>query len=170
MKKLFLVLALAFAGFFTANAQVWIGGSANALVNKDLTRINAAPEIGYCLPNSNWTIALGANYGFRQVNQNDDAPTTTHSVILSPYVRYTICSIEKFSLMMDLTGDFDVTSEQFGYRVGLQPCIAWMATKHWTAAFRFAFVGYNQCNFYGDKGFCLDFATAAPGFGLYYNF
>ena len=170
MKKLFLVLALAFAGIFTANAQVWIGGSANALVNKETINFSVAPEIGYCIPNTKWTIAAGANYGFQDVKIADGIHSTAHSLILSPYVRYTLCSIEKFIMALDLTGDFDVMSEDFGYRVGLQPCIAWMATEHWTAAFRFAFIGYNHCGYYGDEGFHLDFATAAPGFGLYYNF
>lgn len=170
MKKLFLVLALAFAGIFTANAQVWIGGSTNVTLNKELTRFAIAPEVGYSFLDSHWTIAVGANYGYRSDKVVGDVAVVNQSLILSPYVRYSICNIEKFAFFMDLTGDFDVLSENFGYRVGLQPGIAWMATKHWTAAFRFAFLGYNHCNFYGDNGFRLDFATSAPGFGLYYNF
>ena len=170
MKKLFLVLALAFAGIFTANAQVWIGGSTNANINKAGTAFNVAPEIGYCIPNSKWTIAVGADYTF----QKYDGFSASHGLLLSPYVRYTLCSVEKFIVALDLTGDFDVLSDNFGYRVGLQPCVAWMATKHWTAAFRFAFIGYNHCNYYHDlgygDGFVMKFATAAPGFGLYYNF
>ena len=69
----------------------------------------------------------------------------------------------------DLTGDFGLSGHD-GYRVGLQPGIAWMPTKHWTAAFRFAFIGYNKCGFYGEDGFNMTFATSAPAFGLYYNF
>jgi hypothetical protein len=166
MKKLFLVLALAFVGIFTANAQVWIGGSANATINKNVTNFAIAPEVGYSFTGTPWTIAVAANYTFNKFDQMD----ATNGLILSPYVRYSICNIEKFALFMDLTGDFDVTSKTFGYRVGLQPGIAWMATKHWTAAFRFAFIGYNHCNYYGDEGFRMNFATSAPGFGLYYNF
>jgi hypothetical protein len=166
MKKLFLVLALAFVGIFTANAQVWIGGSANATINKNVTNFAIAPEVGYSFTGTPWTIAVAANYTFNKFDQMD----ATNGLILSPYVRYSICNIEKFTLFMDLTGDFDETSKTFGYRVGLQPGIAWMATKHWTAAFRFAFIGYNHCNYYGDEGFRMNFATSAPGFGLYYNF
>ena len=169
MKKLFLVLALAFAGIFTANAQVWIGGSTSATINDQVTSFSVAPEVGYSFTGTPWTIAVAANYGFNQ-NKLETHVDPHHSLILSPYVRYSICNIEKFALFMDLTGDFDVMSEDFGYRVGLQPGIAWMATEHWTAAFRFAFIGYNKCNFYGADGFRMDFATAAPGFGLYYNF
>ena len=169
MKKLFLVLALAFAGIFTANAQVWIGGSTNANINKVGTSFNVAPEVGYCIPNTKWTVAVGADYAMTKYNGLD----AVHGLLLSPYVRYSICNIEKFALFMDLTGDFGIKGYE-GYRVGLQPGIAWMATEHWTAAFRFAFIGYNKCDYfydlgYGD-GFNLKFATAAPGFGLYYNF
>ena len=167
MKKLFLVLALAFAGIFTANAQVWIGGSTNATINKDVTNFAIAPEVGYSFTGTPWTIAAAVNYTFEQDKVFD---ITNHGLILSPYVRYSICNIEKFALFMDLTGDFDVMSKDFGYRVGLQPGIAWMATKHWTAAFRFAFIGYNHCGYYGAEGFRMNCATSAPGFGLYYNF
>lgn len=164
MKKLFLVLALAFAGIFTANAQVWIGGSTSVLANKNSTAFEIAPEIGYIFPNSKWTIAAGIDAAFYD---------RSYAILFSPYVRYSICNIEKFALFMDLTGDFAV-GDMSGYRVGIQPGIAWMATKHWTAAFRFAFIGYNDCEYYNNlgytDGFNLKFATAAPGFGLYYNF
>ena len=165
MKKLVLVLVLAFAGIFTANAQVWIGGSTNATINKNVTNFAIAPEVGYSFAGTPWTVAIAADYTFNKLNGLD----ATHGLILSPYVRYSICNIEKFGLFLDLTGDVAVSGHD-GYRVGLQPGIAWMATKHWTAAFRFAFIGYNHCGYYGDEGFRMNFATAAPGFGLYYNF
>ncbi len=167
MKKVFLTLVLAFAGIFAANAQVWIGGSTNATINDNVINFTVAPEIGYSFTNSHWTIATGANYTFDKLGSKD----ATHGLLLSPYVRYSICNIEKFALFMDLTGDFDVLSDEFGYRVGLQPGIAWMATKHWTAAFRFGFIGYNKCAHYGAEGFRLDYlGTTGPTFGLYYNF
>jgi len=196
MKKLFLTLALAFAGIMSANAQFWIGGSASATVNKTHTQFAVTPEIGYSFPNSKWTIAVGANYGFnkgtKEVQTEIDGVMTTQNqeykfnyITLSPYVRYSICTlknnegIDKFAMFLDLTGDFGLKDCK-GYRIGLQPGIAWMATKHWTAAFRFGFIGYNQLEgfesmndgncIYGEKGFNFDFAAAAPTFGLYYNF
>jgi hypothetical protein len=176
MKKLFLVLALAFAGIFTANAQVWIGGSTSVFANKNHVTFSIAPEVGYCIPNTKWTVAVGANYGLNSTRQFDNNFKTTHSLLLSPYVRYSITNIEKFALFLDLTGDLDVLSDKFGYRIALQPGIAWMATEHWTAAFRFGILGYNHCNAYcadpnnPEYGFTLGFAAAAPSFGLYYNF
>jgi hypothetical protein len=186
MKKLFLVLALAFAGIFTANAQVWIGGSTSVFANKNHTAFSIAPEVGYIFPNTRWTIAVGANYNMDYTRSTDTLNAAQknykHSLILSPYVRYSICTIkdnqgvDKFGVFMDLTGDFDVLSNEFGYRVALQPGVAWMATKHWTAAFRFALLGYNHCNAFCEDpknpeyGFTFGFAAAAPSFGLYYNF
>ncbi len=165
MKKLFLVLALAFVGIFTANAQVWVGGSTSATINKDVTKFAIAPEVGYSFTGTPWTVAVAADYALTKYDGFDAG----HGLILSPYVRYSICNIEKFALFMDLTGDFGLKGYE-GYRVGLQPGIAWMATEHWTAAFRFAFIGYNHCDYYGEEGFRMNCATSAPGFGLYYNF
>ena len=173
MKKLFLVLALAFAGIFTANAQVWIGGGLGGNIQKNYMNLSIAPEVGYAF-NSHWQVALGTNYGFEQTKaevEGETVTTYTNKLALQPYVRFVPVTIgEKFSLFLDLCGDFGLLDAKGAYAVTLQPGIAWMATKHWTAAFRLAFIGYNHCDFYGDHGFRLDFATSAPGFGLYYNF
>ena len=123
---------------------------------------------------------VGANYAMDYTKYTDFFNTVhkeyNHTLILSPYVRYSLWTIEKFGVFLDLTGDFDVLSDEFGYRIALQPGVAWMATKHWTAAFRFALLGYNHCNAFCDNplnpeyGFKFGFAAAAPSFGLYYNF
>lgn len=197
MKKVILTLVLAF-GMFAANAQVWIGGTANATINKEVTKFAVAPEIGFgfgVLGNPiPMGIAVSVNYGFYKgseptLDENNNPVLDENSnpvmndvnynpIILSPYVRYTPFYIEKFAFFLDLTGDFGLKDCK-GYRVGLQPGIAWMPTKHWAAAFRFAFIGYNNLegndingnSIYGDKGFRFDFtATTGPTFGLYYNF
>ena len=178
MKKLFLTLALAFAGIMGANAQVWIGGSANGTFNKEISKFEIAPEIGYSFESVPLTIAVGAHYGYLK-EKTTGLDLSVNYITLSPYLRYSICNIEKFGFFLDLTGDFGLKDCE-GYRVGLQPGIAWMPTQHWTAAFRCGFIGYNQLegfellnggsSVYGDKGFNFGFAAAAPTFGLYYNF
>lgn len=172
MKKLFLTLFIAFLGIFTANAQVWIGGSTS--FNNPSKNIKFFPEIGYTIPNTRVTFAAAADFRYNFRSENYD-------VMLSPYFRFRICNIEKFSFFMDLTGDFGLSNHRDGfegYRVGLQPGIAWMATKHWTAAFRFAFIGYNTVENYndengqpifGDRGFNVNLANTCS-LGLYYNF
>ena len=163
MKKLFLVLALAFAGIFTANAQVWIGGSLGTKIAQNSTELSVAPEIGYAI-NNHWQVALGANYTFAK------ATATTNTLLLEPYVRYVATTIgDKFSLFFDLTGDLGLIDAS-GWAVSFRPGIAWMATEHWTAAFRFGFAGYDHGLYGIDNGFYLNCALVAPSFGLYYNF
>jgi len=165
MKKVFLILALAFAGIFTANAQVWLGGGLGAQIAKENTSFSLSPEVGYAF-NSHWQIALGANYTF--VKPNDGA--AANLLDLEPYVRYVATTIgDKFSLFFDLTGDFGLINVS-GWAATLRPGIAWMATEHWTAAFRFGFLGYDHGRFGPDNGFFLNCDLAAPQIRLYYNF
>jgi opacity protein-like surface antigen len=171
MKKLFLVLALAFAGIFTANAQVWVGGGLGASIQKNHTSLSIAPEVGYAI-NDQWQVALGAGYGFNQTKVDvlgETITTNTNTLALQPYVRYVATTIGKFSLFFDLCGDFGLLDDARDYAVTLQPGIAWMATDHWTAAFRFGKVGYDH-NFYGTDGFLMNCDLAAPQIRLYYNF
>ena len=165
MKKLVLVLALAFAGIMTANAQVWIGGGLGTSVQKGLTTIDLAPEVGYCI-NDQWQVALGIDYGMAT-----GSGYTANVLYLQPYVRYVGGTIgHKFSLFVDLTGDFSLLDAPKGdYAVMLQPGIAWQATEKFTAAFRFAKIGYDH-NIYGTDGFLLQGVLATSRIGIYYNF
>ena len=164
MKKVFLILTLAFAGIFTANAQVWVGGGLGAQLGKENTYFSLAPEVGYAF-NSNWQVALGASYNF---DKSDVA--TTNTLSLEPYVRYVATTIgDKFSLFFDLTGDFGLMDAS-GWAATLRPGIAWMATEHWTAAFRFGFAGYDHGMYGAHNGFFLNCDLAAPQIRLYYNF
>lgn len=171
MKKLFLTLVLAFAGIFTANAQVWVGGGLGANIQKNQTSFSIAPEVGYAI-NDHWQVALGAGYNFNQTKIDvlgQTVTTNTNTLALQPYVRYVATTIGKFSLFFDLCGDFGLLDDVRDYAVTIQPGIAWMATDHWTAAFRFGKVGYDH-NFYATDGFLLDGDLAAPQIRLYYNF
>lgn len=167
MKKLFLTIALAFAGIFAANAQVWVGGGLGADVNKAYTQINIAPEVGYMIPNTPFTVAVGALYAMNNIKDVG----TTNELYLQPYFRYVPLTIaNKFSLFLDLTGDFGlIDADQGAYAVMLQPGIAWMATDKWTAAFRFGKIGYDH-NIYGTDGFLMNCDLSAPSIRIYYNF
>lgn len=171
MKKLFLTLALAFAGILAANAQVWVGGGLGASIQKNHTSLAIAPEVGYAI-NNQWQVALGAGYGFNQTKVDvlgETITTNTNTLALQPYVRYVATTVGKFSLFFDLCGDFGLLDDARDYAVTVQPGIAWMATDHWTAAFRFGKVGYDH-NFYGTDGFLMNCDLAAPQIRLYYNF
>ena len=169
MKKLFLTLALAFIGIISANAQLWIGGAVGAGISKHTTSFTVAPEVGYSFTGTPMTIAAEVDYSFTKMEDFD----AEHELILKPYVRCNLMTIEKFGVFMDLTGDFRVMhniGEDNGYAISLRPGVAWMATKHWTAAFRFAFAQFDHGMYHPENGFYLDCATVAPQFGLYYNF
>jgi hypothetical protein len=170
MKKLFLVLVFAFVGIFTANAQVWLGGGLGAQFGKEVSKISVAPEVGYAF-NNHWQVALGANYTFSKTDLIPDSDPITQTYLdLEPYVRYVATTIgDKFSLFFDLTGDFGLVDHS-GWAVTLRPGIAWNATDHWTAAFRFGFLGYDHSFFGADNGFFLNCELVAPQIRLYYNF
>ena len=164
MKKLVLTLAIVFAGIMSANAQVWVGGGFGAQIDKNQVAVALAPEIGYAF-NNHWQIALGTDYTF--VNTD---PKPTNILYLEPYVRYVGGTIgHKFSLFVDLTGDFGLLDGHDGYAVMLRPGIAWQATEKFTAAFRFGMAGYDH-NFYGTDGFLMNCDLAAPQIRIYYSF
>lgn len=171
MKKLVLTLAIVFAGIMSANAQVWVGGGLGADIQKNHTCISLAPEVGYMIPDSPFTVALGAIYNYGKTH------VATNTLSLQPYFRYAPLTIAgKFVLFFDLTGDFNLLdADKSAYAVMLQPGIAWMATDKWTAAFRFGKIGYSH-NFYMDdeglpvNGFLLSSDLAAPSIRIYYNF
>jgi len=165
MKKLFLTLILAFTGIFAANAQLWIGGSAGAAFVKNYSTFTIAPEIGYSFKGTPITVAAEVDYTFEKAKHIK----ANHELILKPYLRCNLATIEKFGVFMDLTGDFGVVNNK-GYAISLRPGVAWMATEHWTAAFRFAFLQYDHGMYHEANGVYLDFKAVAPTFGLYYNF
>lgn len=167
MKKALLTLIIVLAGLLSAQAQVWIGGSVDARFGKESKSFSIAPDVGYCIPNTPFSIACALEYG--GTFQTDE--TYTHSLIVSPYFRSNICDIgERFSLFVDLVSDIDVL--EFGsFDVGLSPGISFNLTDHWSAEFSMGFLGYQRTK--GDtieQSFVADFATVASSFGVYYNF
>jgi len=173
MKKLFLIVALALTGIFTANAQVWIGGGVGAKFYENHSQFSISPEVGYNI-NNHWTIALGASYGFIKDKTpligDEYAVTTANMLSLQPYVRYIGGTIgQKFSLFLDLTGDVGLIDAS-GWAVSLRPGIAWAATEKFTAAFRMGFAGYDHGFFGPHNGFFLNCEMVAPEIRLYYSF
>lgn len=168
MKKFFLTLALAFAGIMSANAQLWLGGSTSVHA-KDGFNMSLAPEIGYSFSDSPITVAAAFNF----MLGSSELTGTAFELGISPYVRCNLATVEKFNFFLDLTGDIFIPDfKELGWRIGLQPGIAWNATEHWTVASRIGFLGYNNSLMFndGDQGFVLGFQSALPSLGLYYNF
>lgn len=169
MKKLLLTIAFTLSCVFTTQAQIWLGGSVNANINKDIKTFTIAPDVGYCIPNTPFSIACAIEYG-GTFQKNVDY---CHSLTVSPYFRYDICAIsERFSLFLDLTTDVDALELSF-FDIGLSPGVSFNLTEHWSAEFSFAFLGYEWERVpdeMPEQRFVLDFATATTSFGIYYNF
>lgn len=169
MKKGVIILAFALFGVFTAQAQIWIGCAVNASFNKEIKTFSIAPDVGYCIPSTPFSIACAVEYG--GAFQPDK--THTHSLSVSPYFRYDICEIgELFSLFVDLISNIDVL--EFGLLdVGLCPGVSFDITDHWSTEFSIGFLGFNreQAEDKSTKhSFELELKLAAPSFGIYYNF
>lgn len=168
MKKLFLAFAFVLAGIMSANAQVWIGGGLGAQVEKGYTAFSIAPEVGYSI-NNHWQVALGLSFDYDKTDLGSSTYYTEKALTFQPYVRYVGGTIgHKFSLFVDLCGDFGLLDKKGAFAVTLQPGIAWAATERFTAAFRFATIGYDH-GIYGADGFLLKGALSCPGVGIYYT-
>ena len=156
-------------GIYTVQAQIWLGGSVNATFNKESQTFAIAPDVGYCIPNTSFSIACAVEYG-GSVSKNEDY---THYLTLSPYFRYDICEIgERFSLFVDLAADFDALKFS-SFDIGLAPGVSFNLTEHWSTEFSFCFLGYEWERVPDEKPnqtFQFFFETVVPSFGIYYNF
>lgn len=169
MKKILFTLALVVMALISAQAQVWIGGSVNAQLNKDLKTFTIAPDVGYCFENVPFSVACAFEYeGAFSADEG-----YSHALTVSPYVRYDICDIEeRFSLFVDLISDIDALELSF-FDIGLSPGVSMSISDHWSAEFSYGFLGYRWEQLTDQEighSFELDFKTAAAGFGIYYSF
>ena len=169
MKKLLFTIAFAFVCTLTAHAQWYIGGSVSAVANKESQTFYVRPDVGYCFPETPFSIACALEYG--GVFSKDSG--YSHFLMITPYCRYNICDIgERFSFFVDLFSDIDIL--ELGYfDVGLSPGVSFDLSEHWSAEFSVGLLGYEWTKDPDDKpihSFELGFEAAAPSFGLYYSF
>ena len=169
MKKLFLTLLLAFTGFISAQAQMWLGGSVNTEVNKGTQTFTVAPDLGYSFPETSFSIGCALEYtGTFQKGIGFD-----HAMTVSPYLRYDICDFEeRFSFFVDLAADIDVI-EFNDINVGLLPGVSFDLSDHWSAEFSYGFLGFEREKTPSGqtiRRFVLDLESAATTFGINYIF
>lgn len=169
MKKTLLVIAFAFFSVFTAQAQWYIGGSANANFNKEIKTFTIAPDVGYCFADTPFFVACAFEYEGAFMNEEG----YTHALTISPYIRYNICDIsERFSLFTDFVFDFDAL-DFYSFDIGLYPGVSFDLTEHWSAEFNLGFLGYEWEKGADNKSsqyMVLSIETVAPSFGFYYSF
>jgi len=169
MKKLLLTIAFAFFGIFTVQAQWFIGGSAGAAINKETQSFSIAPVVGYYFSNTPFSLTGVIEYN----GTFQSGEEYTHSMTVSPYLRYNICDIgERFTFFADLGFDIDALELNF-FDIMLCPGISFDLTEHWSAEFSIGLLGYEWEKVPDgnpNHSFVLGFETAAPSFGLYYSF
>ncbi|MCQ2305200.1 MAG: outer membrane beta-barrel protein [Bacteroidales bacterium] len=185
MKKLFLTLVIAFAGIFSANAQVWMGGSVNfnrLKVNEDANAAftyGIAPEIGYTIA-PKWDIALALGYQGTYEKDALDVKHYTNMISVNPYARYTVVELGKVGFFID--GGFawnhgvarvkadglDEKVKTNEYWFGLRPGIKFAASEKITFAAHIGSFGYDKIED-GASNFGLNVDNSAFTFGVWWN-
>lgn len=170
MKRLLLVMAFAFAGAFAANAQCWMGGNMSFWYNDGSTKFSIAPEIGYSFHDNPVSLATGFGYHYHNYENDLGNVVTTHTFVLSPYVRCNLAYVDQFAFFLDGGADMAFLNDGMAWRAGLRPGIAFSPTGHWTAVAHMGFLGFDDGEYFGEKGFGMNFSAAVMNLGLYYNF
>ena len=170
MKRLLLVMAFAFAGAFAANAQCWMGGNMSFWYNDGGTKFSIAPEIGYSFHDNPVSLATGFGYHYYNYENDLGNVVTTHTFVLSPYVRCNLAYVDQFAFFLDGGADMAFLQDGMAWRAGLRPGVAFSPTGHWTAVAHMGFLGFDDGKYFGEKGFGMDFSAAVMSLGLYYNF
>ena len=190
MKKVILTLALVFAGFVAANAQVWMGGSLgfnSTKANKDANPVytySIAPEVGFTV-GENWDIAIALGYAGSSYTAKDTLlgvpvpPKDISSTFsVEPYARWTAFNLGKVGFFLDggiqyatTTGKLTVENSVTGaytektnsnlFWVGIQPGVKFAASDNITFAARIGSLGY--CSRKENTG------DVASSFGLNVN-
>ena len=170
MKRLLLVMAFAFAGAFAANAQCWMGGNMSFWYNDGSTKFSIAPEIGYSFHDNPVSLATGFGYHYHNYENDLGNVVTTHTFVLSPYVRCNLAYVDQFAFFLDGGADMAFLQDGMAWRAGLRPGVAFSPTGHWTAVAHMGFLGFDDGKYFGEKGFGMNFSAAVMNLGLYYNF
>lgn len=162
MKKLIIVIAIAIISF-SANAQIYVGGSIN-LSASSKTSFIFAPEVGY---NFNDCWAAGAALAFSSI----DGIT---SVGLKPYARWTALKLGPVNMFLDGYVGYTNTSNSAlktsvnSFALGVAPGLSIPVTKH------LSFVGHvgaiEYANVEKNNIFTLNLTGSAFSAGIYYNF
>ena len=186
MKK-FLVMIVVALATISANAQIYVGGELGVWrdTDADQTAFTLAPGAGYEF-NEKW--AAGGELLFSTVT--DDYT----KFAIAPYARWTFFNSDRVKLFLDMgfgisvtnfdnkvfvdveeSGDGDITIEAdddvTGFRIGVQPGIAFKLNKHFSVLAKVGFLGYdNEYEKAGREGFGMKLNGENLSFGIEYTF
>ena len=174
MKKFLLMIVVALATL-TANAQIYVGGELGVWhdTDADQTAFTLAPGVGYEF-NEKW--AAGGELKFGMVT---DAYT---QFAIAPYARWSFFHSDRVRLFLDMGFGFQVTDfddaydydgddSVTGFRIGVQPGIAFKLNDHFSLLAKVGFLGYdNEYAKIGREGLGFEVNGENLTFGIEYTF
>lgn len=172
MRKFLLTAIIVFISFFSANAQLWLGGSLDLLKNDAYFTFTAAPEIGYSFSDSPWSVA--ATLGYSTVHVYKYSGTLIdEAYTVAPFVRYDVKQVGKITFFLDAALEMAFYEGLKAKRLGFHPGALFHPTDHWAIGLHVGFVGYNDGGLpelMGDKGFAISWEPTLPTFSMSYCF
>ena len=163
MKKIILVAVAALLLGFSANAKLYVGGTAGMqVIDSNFSGI-LAPEVGYQF---NESIAAGAYLVF----SGNSAVNTWN---INPYFRWTFLHISDFGLFGEASFGIGTTKSvpdwesQTVWNVGVTPGVSYRIGEHFSFIGRVGNIGYQRV---GDGGAFLLNINFSPTIGVVYNF
>lgn len=173
MKKIVLSLLIMVAAF-TANAQIYVGGSFSWTRNdvEDSNQFSIAPEVGYNF-NKQWAVGVELEYIHKKQPYEK-----ANGFSIAPYARYTFFEKSIVRLFLDGGVGFSTMKWKYedndnGFEIGIKPGIAVVLSDHWSLEAKYGFLGYRDkytpaggnANVSG-----LDFNPNSLSFGIKYEF
>ena len=172
-RKLYCILMFLMLYGFTANAQVYVGGTFGFTSRKDVNGVSKSnftivPEVGFRL---NEKFSIGMNLGYRKRGVTDDGSFSYTcdkyvSFGIAPYIRYNLYQYSKIRVFTDgvaslwhvkykglqnagaETGN-DIDGNR--YTIGIRPGIAFDATDHFSFLAKIGWIGYSSTKMDGYK-------------------
>ena len=172
-RKLYCILMFFMLDGFTANAQMYVGGTFGFTSRKDVNGVSKSnftivPEVGFQL---NEKFSIGMNLGYRKMGVTDDGSFSYTcdkyvSFGIAPYIRYNLYQYSKIRVFTDgvaslwhvkykglqnagaETGN-DIDGNR--YTIGIRPGIAFDATDHFSFLAKIGWIGYSSTKMDGYK-------------------
>ena len=161
MKKFFMIVAAALFMTVSANAQMYVGGTAGfAIANSQFTG-QVAPEFGYSF---NSHVAVG---GYLMLG---GAPNT-FSWSFNPYCRWTFVHVNDFGIFVE--GTFGIGTSKAGgisftqWSIRAVPGVSYNVSDRWSVIGRVGGIGYESIE--GGGAFALHI-NLQPTLGVAYSF
>ena len=183
MKKFLLMVVVALTTL-TANAQFYVGGELGVWqdTDADQTTLTIAPGLGYEF-NEKW--AAGGEVVFSMMTDNYT------KFAIAPYARWSFFESNRVKLFLDMgfgvsvtnfdydvidvedaeNGDIEADDDVTGFRIGVQPGIAFKLNDHFSVLAKVGFLGFdNEYAKVGREGFGLNVSGDNLRFGIEYTF